>query len=375
MKKKSIPRILMYVTLCCTLIFALGLMAGCSGSDGSQGPAGAQGPAGPAGPGVGGVAANEQCLLCHGVGGIAAIATVHTVSPLSATTEPLTVDGTFVDINEQAAAQLAGLNMVGTVSTISIATGTTTVGFSVTDGAGHGIVGLTTTQMRFAIAQLVSATTGTYWQSYIVTATSRPSTETTGLLTGGTTDGNYVYTFATNLLTVPGVTFDPTATHRLAIQISGTVSGGSLNDRAINIIQDFVPANLPALTGATSHDIVTAGACNTCHYKIGTTTPHGGRVDTKYCAVCHTYQRAIGRSASAPNASGALSGSTYLVVGQVDIATEPTSSAAGFAQGELVTMVHKIHNGEGQETHGKVEGLKLTGYNYGGVLFNEVTYP
>jgi len=367
MKKKSIPRILMYVTLCCTLIFTLGLMAGCSGSDGAQGPAG---PAGPAGPGVGGVAANEQCLLCHGVGGVAAIATVHTVSPLSATTAPLTVDGTNVDINEQSAEQLAGLTMTGS-AVVTIPTGTPVVNLTVQDSAGHGVIGLTTTQARFALAKLVSGATGTYWQSYQVpTASSRPGNDSGGTLVDNN-DGTYVYTYGTNVTTVPGVTYDATATHRMAIQISGTVAGGSLNDRALNIITDFIPAG----GTPTSHDIVTMGACNTCHYKLGTTTPHGGRVDTRYCAVCHTYQRENGRSASAPDANGALTGSTYLVVGQVDVASEPTSSAGGFAQGELVTMVHKIHNGEGQETHGKVEGLKLTGYNYGGVLFNEITYP
>ena len=57
------------------------------------------------------------------------------------------------------------------------------------------------------------------------------------------------------------------------------------------------------------------------------------------------------------------------------MASEPTSSAGGFATGELVSMVHKIHMGEGHNTHGTVQGLKLTGWNYGGVLFNEVTYP
>jgi hypothetical protein len=31
MRKKSIPRVLMYVTLCDALIFDLGLMAGCKG--------------------------------------------------------------------------------------------------------------------------------------------------------------------------------------------------------------------------------------------------------------------------------------------------------------------------------------------------------
>jgi hypothetical protein len=299
MKDRLFRRTFMVLMLCFAVIASGALMIGCKGSDGAQG---AQGPAGPPGTGTQ-AAANEQCLLCHGPGAIAAIAVVHTTSPLSATTEPLTVDGTNVDINEQAAPQLAGLTMVGTVNSITFSAGTTTVTFSVKSGT-NGVIGLTTTQVRFAIAKLVSAASGTYWQSYQVpTATSRPGNDSGGTMTDNL-NGTYVYTFGTNLTTVPGVTFDANATHRLAIQISGTVSGGSLNDRAINIIQDYVPANLPAFTGTTAHDIVTAATCNTCHYKIGTTTPHGGRVDTKYCVVCHTYQRENGRAASAPTSTG-----------------------------------------------------------------------
>jgi OmcA/MtrC family decaheme c-type cytochrome len=363
MKRASLPQVLMYVILCFTLIFALGLMAGCKGDTGDAGAAGAPGATGPTGPTgpVGVAAANEQCLVCHGPGTIEPISAVHTLSPLSATTEPLTVDGNNVDINEQSAAQLAGLTMTGS-AVVTIPTVTPVVNFSVTTG-GHGVIGLTTTNIRFALAKLVSAATGTYWQSYMVTsATSRPGNDSGGTLVDNG-DGTYVYTFGKNITTVPGVTFDANATHRMAIQISGNVAGGSLNDRALDIITDFVPAGGTAI----SHDIVTAAACNACHYKLGTTTPHGGRVDTKYCAVCHTYQRANGRSASSPDATGTFTGSTYLVSGQVDNpASDPTSTAGGFAVGELVTMVHKIH---------KSEELSLKGYNYGGVLFNEVTYP
>jgi OmcA/MtrC family decaheme c-type cytochrome len=68
--------------------------------------------------------------------------------------------------------------------------------------------------------------------------------------------------------------------------------------------------------------------------------------------VCHTDQRRNGRTASAPTSTGLLSGSTYVVNGE--------------AQGNFVVMVHKIHKGE---------NLTLQGYNYGGVLFNEVIYP
>jgi len=274
--------------------------------------------------------------------------------------------------------------LTGTIDLVTIATVTPVVNFTVKDSAGHGVVGLNNTQFAYAIARLrpATATNAEYWESYMVTSTtSRPGTDSEVANNAGLVDnlnGTYTYTFNKNLNTVPGIaTYATTSnlTHRIVIQVSGTVTGGSLNDRATNIVQDFVPTSLPAFTGTTAHEIVTATACNTCHYKLGTTTPHGGRVDTKYCVVCHTYQRANGRTTSAPDSTGAMTGSTYLVVGQVDVASETTSSAGGFTTGEFVSLVHKIHMGEGQTTHGLVQGLKLTGWNYGGVLFNEVTYP
>ncbi len=379
-----------YVFLVLALLFILPLMfVGCSGSDGSDGANGADGTNGTNGTNGTTAKANEQCLLCHGAGGIAAIAVMHTVSPLSSTTAPLTVDGANVDINEQSAAQLAGLTMVGTIDLVTIATVTPVVNFTVKDSAGHGIIGLNNTQFAYAIARLMpaTATNKEYWESYMVTsATSRPGTDSEVANNAGLVDhldGTYTYTFNKDLTTVPGIASYATTsnlTHRIVVQISGTVNGGSLNDRAIDIVQDFVPTGLSvdwatAKAAATLHNIVTADACNTCHYKIGTTTPHGGRVDSQYCVVCHTYQRANGRSASAPDSTGAMTGSTYLVTGQVDVGSETTSTAGGFATGEFVSMVHKLHMGEGQNTHGTVQGLKLTGWNYGGVLFNEVTYP
>ncbi len=309
----------------------------------------------------------EQCLVCHASGGLAAIQDMHTVSPLSATADPITVQGGLVDINQQSARQLAGLNMTGSVQVIDVSAGTPVVDFTVQDSAGNGIIGLTATQVKFAMAQLQSSASGTYWQSYMVTATSRPTSEGTAANMTDNGDGTYSYTFAKDITAVSGVTYNANNTHRLTIQVSGTVAGGSLNDRAINVIQDFVPANLPAFTGTASHDIVTAAACNNCHYKIGTTTPHGGRVDTKYCVVCHTYQRAIGRSVQTVDATGALPASTTYIVGdQINLATDPTASSTGFSQGEMNTMVHKIHMGE---------NLKLANERPVGVLANDVTYP
>ena len=61
-----------------------------------------------------------------------------------------------------------------------------------------------------------------------------------------------------------------------------------------------------------------------------------------------------------------MTGSTNIVSGQVALGSDPTSTARGFASGEFVRMIHQIHKGD---------ELSLTGYNYGGVLYNEVTYP
>ncbi len=380
MKSKSMSKFLIHLLMCCVLAFSVALIGGCKGDTGAQGPAGPAGPAGPPGTGGAAAAANEQCLVCHGTGGIVDIAVVHNLSPLSATIDPLTVNANnTVDINEQSSAQLAGITLVGTVTSLPTVTPNPVVNFTVKDSAGHGIVGLGTANLRFAIVKLVSAATGTYWESYMVnSATARPSTETPtavnpSIATAGTVtdnqDGSYSYTFIKNITTVTAgglgggaVAFDPNATHRLSIQVSGTVAGGSLNDKAVNILYDFVPAGGTPI----ARQIVTTAVCNTCHYKIGTTTPHGGRVDPNYCVVCHTYQRANGRSAQAPDASGALpaGSSTYIVSGQVDSA--PTATAGGFAQGEFVTLIHKIHYGE---------NLALQNENPLGVNANEVTYP
>jgi OmcA/MtrC family decaheme c-type cytochrome len=68
--------------------------------------------------------------------------------------------------------------------------------------------------------------------------------------------------------------------------------------------------------------------------------------------VCHTSQRANGRTASTPT-NGAFTDSSQYIYN-------------GLSQLELVTYVHKIHMGE---------ELKLTGYSVGGVKLNEVRYP
>ena len=294
------------------------------------------------------------------------------------------------------------------------------VTFALTDGNGNAIIGFGSTSqsatatvasypnLAFALAKLVPGTNGapSKWVSYIVTTVptyksatdktvvasvpTRPSTDNTGTLVDNK-NGTYTYTFyrditkvkdavAAATLTAPNVaadlgdlTYDPTLVHRLVIQISGNAPGTGTNTadgvqvttgvpmaNPINVVYDFIPATGKAVTATDpSRDIVATAKCNECHGKLGNIPGsaqafHGGsRNETKFCVVCHSDQRKYGRSEATVTATGYDSTkSTYLI--------------NGITVGNFPTQIHKFHMGA---------ELTKTGYNYGGVLMNEITYP
>ena len=117
----------------------------------------------------------------------------------------------------------------------------------------------------------------------------------------------------------------------------------------INVIYDFVPATGTAVAAGTDiRDVVSINRCNECHDKLA--FHGGGRVETRYCVVCHTDQRKFGRAEATTTTTG-FSGSTYKV--------------NGLAAGDFPTMVHQIHQGK---------ELTKTGYNYANVLYNNIGY-
>lgn len=306
-----------YAAVYLVVLAMLTLLAGCSGDDGAPG---ATGPAGADAPTVS--------------------------APISALT----------------AEEMANLTMTGQVTGVTIAS-PPVVTFWVKDQFGRGLTGLgekATTSlntMRFALAKLVPGTQGSpsNWVAYTgvaSSATSRPSTENTGTMVDNG-DGSYTYTFVTNVSTSPTNTwetvYEPSRTHRLAIQISGTIAeSGMAIANPINIVYDWVPAG-GAVT--TKREITTTEACNSCHGKIGVTTPHGGRVDTRYCVVCHSDQRRIGRTVTAPTTTQ-LPADQYVVNGE--------------SLGNFPVMIHKIHMGA---------NLAFSGYDYANVFFNDIHYP
>ncbi|MGD8841122.1 MAG: OmcA/MtrC family decaheme c-type cytochrome, partial [Gammaproteobacteria bacterium] len=144
------------------------------------------------------------------------------------------------------------------------------VTFKVTDGNGLSVAGVTTSQVRFNIARLEPSSMGnpSYWVNYLGPgATERVADNLEEL-----EDGRYQYTFSKDITKDPN--YDPTLTHRVAMQISDFPPA--------NPVFDFRPDG-KAVT--TKREIVEIDSCNSCHNELA--LHGGGRVDTKYCVTCH----------------------------------------------------------------------------------------
>jgi len=261
--------------------------------------------------------------------------------------------------------QLNNTTLDGAVTSVAIPGAKPIVSFYVTNKAtGKGVRGLKA--FNLVLAQLKTGTSGSpdAWLSYMVTATTRPTTDS-GYTVIDNGDGSYTVIFGKDIKTTTGttVTYNADLTHRImvgvrttpsvALQTTGSNLSNFYNEKYL--VKDFIPAT--PTVAVVGRDMLTTEACNECHGKIGVTTPHGGRGDVRYCMMCHTSQRAIGRTASTSTAGAfpaitATSASTYVADGEVS--------------GDFVTMIHKIHMG----SH-----LTKTNYNYAGVHFNEIHYP
>lgn len=294
-----------------------------------------------------------------------------------------------VDVAALPADELAKITLKGEVTSVTI-NRPPVVNFKVTSNdnpvVGLGVMnGTQLNNIRFALAKLVPGTNGSpsKWVSYIVTNTatpaagSRPTTDNTGTLVDNG-DGSYKYTFYRDITTVKNtvaalidsgnnrkadlgdLTYEPTLTHRLAIQIGGDILNTSpaiAFANPINIIYDFIPATGKVVTSTdTQREIVTTTACNECHGDFFKTAPHTARVDARYCVVCHTSQRAFGR-AVVTSAAGVIpaTSSAYVVDGEV--------------LGDFPNMIHKIHAGSAIAD----TSLSKTGYNYAGFKYEEIT--
>jgi len=369
----------------CGLIATAAIMlvlVGCNGKSGANGATGAQGPAGPAGP----------------------------TGPTGPTGPAAT---TVVDAALLSTDQWAALKPTVAVTNVVVTAGKPVVSFTIKDPAGSGIKGLgnfkakssTATlfsypNLAFALAKLVPEDAVTKapskWVSYIVSTVptttaaataGRPTTDNTGTLVDNG-DGSYVYTFYRDItgmqafldgLTYTGansradlgdVTYQPNLVHRLDIQFSGAARGTGSNtsnavtvapsvnmENPVNLIYDFIPATgLPVAAGTDTREVVKINNCNECHSKLA--FHGGGRVESRYCVVCHTDQRKYGYAVATAGVTTTYTGETR----KLNIDSVGTQT---IASGDMPTMVHKIHMGT---------NLTNTGYLYAGVAFEKLGY-
>ncbi|MDD5335003.1 MAG: OmcA/MtrC family decaheme c-type cytochrome [Rhodoferax sp.] len=387
-------------------MLAVAALAGCGGgSDGAPGATGATGPAGPTGP--------------SGPAGSNAVATVNAGSNATPATPA-------------AAAAWQALAPQVTVQSVTI-NSAPVVKFTVKDAAGNPVVGLANysqgstatvkglTNVAFTLAKLVPASTYTVtsggvtttynsepskWVSYNVYKTPTvaqkaaaptvpwygtwPSTDAQGTLVDNG-DGSYQYTFmrdpkqaAAIVAALPDtlplsdkkdlgdVSYDPTLTHRLGIQIGGAAPGtGSNTPNAVtstpgvnmvntaNIVYDFRPDGAPV---TNTRDVVSIDTCGSCHDKK--VLAHGSRKDPRYCVTCHTDQVKY-----SINAEATPVGSYYLT----GTKTTNTSVVNGKSLADFPNMIHKVHMGN---------RLVKQGYNFIpnstsgiGVQFNTLAIP
>jgi OmcA/MtrC family decaheme c-type cytochrome len=316
-----------------------------------------------------------------------------------------------VDVTAMTTEQWANAQLAGQITNVDMSKGTPVVNFKVNDASGNAIVGLANFTMKsandtyakypvtqFLLAKLIPASNGapSRWVNYQVTTVpsvsaptvtaSTPSTDNQGTLVDNG-DGSYQYTFYRDItkaksivagltLTAPKVaadlddlTYDPSLTHRMAIIIGGAARGtgtAATHDqntpngadgtptvamkKGLNLFYDFIPATGKTVTATDAQrEVVSVTACFECHSRFEFHA--GARQDTKLCVTCHTDQRKFGTVEATTTATG-YSGTT--------------SRINGFAVGNIPNFIHKLHRGA---------ELGKTGYNYGGILFNEVTYP
>lgn len=186
---------------------------------------------------------------------------------------------------------LASLDVVSEITNITIAS-PPVVTFKLTTSKGVPIVGIvpfwedSNRYIRFTLDKLVpgEGTAPSNWVAYVRDGSSNEPDYDTGSSLVDNNDGTYTFTFMTDVTNVPGVTYDPTLTTRVA----GQIGASSPPLEAQNVWMDFVP-NGSAVT--MRRDIAVMESCNECHDDL---VFHGRRFLVEYCVNCHNPDLAEG---------------------------------------------------------------------------------
>ena len=296
-----------------------------------------------------------------GGGGTAPITPTATVSSTIATAAAVAANDSSVNVSAPfTVLQNAGVSAV-TVNSPPV------VNFTVFSD-GKVVTGLTTTNVRFAMAKLVPGTNGNpdQWVSYVsktvksvagygpggvpALASATQATTDTAAATQlvYNPDGYYTYTFSTDVKTVKdgsgALLWDATKTQRVAIQLSYKNAAGATV--LVNPYFDFTIGSDGKAVAVTdpskTRKMTDVNSCNSCHEKLA--LHGGGRVDTQFCVMCHN-----------PGTVDPESGNNL----------------------NLATMVHKIHAGKLLNSQLAAGGEDFTIWGYGNSKndYADVGYP
>jgi OmcA/MtrC family decaheme c-type cytochrome len=222
------------------------------------------------------------------------------------------------------------------------------------DGVGYG--GLSANQLAWTFAKLVPDGNTHTWRSYIRRVRDARPAVVDGWLaepamasaiqsdsesgSSGTLEhlgnGEYRYTFATDVTNVTEpveVAYEPTLTHRVALQVSAPLP-------RTNAWLDFVPAT-PGVAPTVTRNIATTASCNSCHVNLG---KHGGsaRVEVEYCVTCHNPDHIE------PNSGESL---------------------------DMAVLIHKLHRGVSLPRVDAGERYLVWGFSAAPKEFDQVVYP
>lgn len=294
-------------------------------------------------------------LAIAGCGGGSSSDPVAPAASLSATIAAASAQAAN-DSASNTAAPFTVLQSAG-VPAVTIA-GAPKVNFSVFSD-GKVVTGLTAANVRFAIAKLVPGANGEadQWVSYISNTVagkagfgpggvpvlkSAPQASAESAVAAQLVynpDGYYTYTMSKDVTTVPGITYEPSRTHRVAIQLSYKNAAGETI--LANPYFDFtvVDGKSVAVTDPSkTRKMTDVKSCNSCHDKLA--LHGGGRIDTQFCVMCHN-----------PGTVDPESGNVL----------------------DMATMTHKIHAGKKIKADSgsdyQIWGYGNTGYDYAEVGF------
>lgn len=215
------------------------------------------------------------------------------------------------------------------------------VDFQITDEFGFGVIGIEG-GVDFTVSKLVPGTNGetNNWRTYILADDEGTANAQGGTYSDGTLEdhgnGTYTFTFADELQDISGVSYEPTLTHRVGIELRDVEVLGEVLDGSSNAVHDFQPST-GKTSGITKREIVSQESCKTCHGPDPFSFHGGPRKDVRYCVTCHQPRSNDIRAADGDPDTGPITIDFRVLIHKIHAATDDaiycgfTCEVLGFA--------------------------------------------